>query len=273
MNMLELTPDIGVQIINYKSVQYLTTCLEALIEDLRNGPTHTITVLDNDSGDDLSAIEKKFGTRVKVYKNPKNIGFGPAHNQLAKDQTARTLLLLNPDTACIEPNTMRRLYDRFEEKENTAVVGPRLIDPRRRKQDWDHGDFLFETQVLGKRIRPYVFPIAPSFDDARVRSVPWVSGAVFLIDRIAFRAQGGFDPNLFLYFEEVELCNRLLKSGSEIIYDPTISVEHIGSVSTAPTKYENFIRSFGYVTTNEYPPAIAWMLQTLYSKLPRSLFE
>ena len=37
----------------------------------------------------------------------------------------------------------------------------------------------------------------------------WLSGSALLVRREAFEAVGGFDPKYFMYFEDVDLCDRL----------------------------------------------------------------
>jgi GT2 family glycosyltransferase len=57
-------------------------------------------------------------------------------------------------------------------------------------------------------------------------------GAALAIRRQAFEAVGGFDGSFFMYFEEVDLCYRLNKSGWQTHFAPEASVTHTGAAST-----------------------------------------
>ena len=111
--------DLRIQIINYRTKQYLIKCLASVIHDLRGSPvTFTIAILDNASGDDLADVKNLFpNIPISVFENQKNVGFGAGHNLLEKKTgtEARYLLLLNPDIKIQEGNTLTRLLERAEE--------------------------------------------------------------------------------------------------------------------------------------------------------------
>jgi hypothetical protein len=66
--------------------------------------------------------------------------------------------------------------------------------------------------------------------------VDWVPGAYSIIRRDVLEKVGFFDPAFFLYYEEVDLCLRIQKAGSKIMYWPSIKVVHIGGESSRQVK-------------------------------------
>jgi N-acetylglucosaminyl-diphospho-decaprenol L-rhamnosyltransferase len=66
----------------------------------------------------------------------------------------------------------------------------------------------------------------------RERTAGWLSGSCFLVDLEAFRAVGGFDPGYFMYFEDVDLAERLGRAGYLHVYAPTAVVVHEGGHAT-----------------------------------------
>src|SRR6185437_7241830 len=58
----------------------------------------------------------------------------------------------------------------------------------------------------------------------RERGVPterlagWLSGSCMLVRREAFDAVGGFDPAYFMYFEDLDLCERIGRAGWQNVY-------------------------------------------------------
>jgi GT2 family glycosyltransferase len=214
-----------IQIVNYRTAAYLERCLDSVVADLAAGGLgHEIHVLDNASGDDLTAIAARHpGTRAHVAQ--RNLGFGGAHNHLARLTDAAYLLLLNPDTELIEPNTVQRLLTRLLAQPQAKVVGPKLLDDRDRPQRWDHGRLRGLRAQTSLRAGHSHWRATDEAQD-----VAWVSGAALLIERATFVALGGFDERFFLYKEDEDLCHRVRESGGAIRYEPSVAIRHHGSV-------------------------------------------
>ncbi len=219
--------DLRIQIVNYRTKQYLIDCIESMREELEQADfSYSFALLDNASGDNLSDIPERFPwlKNTEIIQGDKNLGFGAGHNVLAKRGDAKYLLILNPDLKFIEPDTIGRLLRAIKET-GSQVVGPRLINAGGKVQAWDHGE-----------IRGIIARLAVSFgsDYWRKRKSPapatWVSGAVMLISKEWFDNVGGFDDHFFLYKEENDLCLRIREIGGRVIYDPTVNVFHHSSV-------------------------------------------
>jgi N-acetylglucosaminyl-diphospho-decaprenol L-rhamnosyltransferase len=276
------TPELTVQVVNYRSQEPLMQCLETFFDDVQGGPSCEVLIADNASGDDLEAIKARFKDKVTITRNTENLGFGAAHNVLSKAATTNeTLLFLNPDIEFYEPDTIGRLMNRLHEDPSTVAVGPKLIKPTGEHQQWDHVNYLFDTKIAGKRIRPYFFPVGPCLTNTEPVEVPWVSGAVFMVKRPNFDAVGGFDDKFFLYFEEVDLSRRLINAGGAIVYDPTVTLKHQGAASfssEAPTpesikaRKGHFIKSFNYAVDKHHLRPVAELLKFFYQFIPDSAF-
>src|SRR3989338_1730679 len=220
--------DIQIQIVNYKYKKYLFECLESVSKDLAGVSfSYHIAVLDNASGDDLSDILTQFPSlkSVEVVQGVENKGFGAGNNLLAERANAEYLLLLNPDTKIIEPNTVVRMLEQIKSL-HADVYGPRLIAEGNTTQWWDHGELY--------GFKAWIANLAASShweEQTKPVSAAWVSGAVFLLKKETYDSVGGFDENFFIYKEEEDLCYMLRKNGACIIYDPTVTIFHRGGVS------------------------------------------
>jgi GT2 family glycosyltransferase len=80
-------------------------------------------------------------------------------------------------------------------------------------------------------------------------SVDWVNGAFLFFRREAYEAIGGFDPNIFLYWEEMDLCDRLRKRNFASVLVPDARVLHYQGVSIgqSPDISKEAYRSYLYV--------------------------
>lgn len=223
--------EVIVQVVNYRSVEFLQHCIDTVGRDLDNSQLrYCIKVADNDSGDDLSALKTTCQSkRAHLFDLEENRGFGAAHNFLFQQSPSesRFLLIVNPDITVVQPDTVLRLIACLDDHPEAAVAGPALQRGSRR-QRWDHGEldgFMARLAALVGGSH-YKRRDSPGY-------AAWVSGAVFLIRTERFREFNGFDERFFLFKEEEDLCLRLRRAGLRIWYEPAVIVHHEGGGSGA----------------------------------------
>jgi N-acetylglucosaminyl-diphospho-decaprenol L-rhamnosyltransferase len=174
-------------------------------------------VVDNASTDDSAAIAEKLG--ATVIRRSGNAGFGVANNDGWRMASTPYVLFLNPD-ARLRQGAFEALAAAAE-----AVADADLLVPTILKAD-------------GSVFRKQSSPICdPAFrprggipDD--VREISFASGAVILARRSRLEALGGFDPEIFLYFEDDDLSRRVLDAGGRILHVEAAVADHTGNVSS-----------------------------------------
>ena len=62
--------------------------------------------------------------------------------------------------------------------------------------------------------------------------MPILTGGALFVRRKIFEEIGGFDPNIFLYHEDHELCSRIVKMGHSLWHVPSAVAVHIGGNSS-----------------------------------------
>ena len=204
-------------IVTYQSEAVIETCLEALISQ-----GVATLVVDNASQDQTLTIARAKG--AKVLANDTNLGFGAANNLGARAAETDWLLFINPD-AVIQAGAIDRFLDAIQAYPETGLFGPRILE-----EDGSHffqprsllSTFL-KGQVSGKTV--------PSGDCC----APAVSGACMLMRRDLFQKLGGFDPDIFLFFEDDDLCRRVVDQGYPIIYVDEAVVVHLRGQSSKPS--------------------------------------
>lgn len=71
-----------------------------------------------------------------------------------------------------------------------------------------------------------IAPNCPWFE-SKIRQVPAVTGALYMVNTELFKSVGGFDPGLPTAYQDVDLCLRIRKSGFGIYtYTPVVAVHH-----------------------------------------------
>jgi N-acetylglucosaminyl-diphospho-decaprenol L-rhamnosyltransferase len=220
--------DLAVQVVNFRSRRHLAACLETVVPDVA-GLSARVFVLDNASGDDLSDLAARHPA-VAFETAASNLGFGAGHNLLASRHDAGALLVLNPDTRFVEPDTAARLLSALVG--DVAAVGPQLISETGSVDVRDHGELHgFRARVAQ----------AAGHSHYRRRDAPadvaWVSGAACLVARAWFDRVGGFDPGFFLFKEEEDLFLRIRRAGGRVRYEPGVRVRHDGGVVASRDEY------------------------------------
>lgn len=73
------------------------------------------------------------------------------------------------------------------------------------------------------------------FSPKKLQKVDFVSGGFMMAERIKFLDYGGFDENIFMYVEDMELCFRLKKNGYNTYFSSAMSIKHVGQASSSKT--------------------------------------
>ncbi len=232
------TLDISVVIVHYNVPDYLEHCLRSLQKAL-SGFASEVFVIDNASPDQSwQTLPAKF-PEVRWIALPENLGFGKANNigfSLAK---GRYVLCLNPDSI-VEEQTVRQLLDFMEDHVEVGVAGCRVLNPDGTLQLACRRSFptpfvaftrLVGLQRLFPRSRLFARYNLTYLDERQNAEVDALSGSCMLFRREALRAVGGFDPQFFLYGEDIDICYRIKQQGWKVVYVAAATVVHFKGAS------------------------------------------
>ncbi len=230
---------VSIIIVHYKADLEFFNCLKSI---KKNWPKFglEIIVVDNDETPTIETRLKKEYSFIKYVKNYKNLGFGAANNIGAKLAKGEYLFFLNPDTE-IYKNTIENLVQFLDKNKNAAVVAPTLMDENKKVFSLQGTEILTPLNAIFALsfINKY-FPnnlIAKKFwlkniNKNNIRKVGVVPGTAFMIRKNIFEKLNGFDENFFLYFEENDLCKRIIDLDFENFMIPDSLVLHLWGRST-----------------------------------------
>ncbi len=209
-------------VVAYDSAEVLPACLAALAAE--GVPA---IVVDNASGDSSDETARIHGATVIV--NTRNEGYGRANNQGVVAATTPFVLIVNPDVE-IRPGAIAALLAAAERYPDAGMLAPRIIEPSGRV-------FLQPRSLLSPEHlnRSGAMPI-PEGDAC----LPFLSGACLLIRRELFTSLGGFDPQIFLFYEDDDLCRRMRDAGHALIHVHEAEARHGRGRSTAPAPGRRF---------------------------------
>jgi N-acetylglucosaminyl-diphospho-decaprenol L-rhamnosyltransferase len=232
-------------IVTYNSGASIGPCLEALArEDCE------IVVVDNASRDDTVARVEEFVAwhPVRLVANSENVGFAAAVNQAAREVSVDVLLVLNPDSIA-EPGAVKALLQCFETTGATTVGGALLEEAGKPACGFAFrrlptvAALVCEATLLNR-----LWPGNPvnrryrclDADYSQQQQVEQPAGACLAITRAAWDSVGGFDEQFFpVWFEDVDLCKRLLDSNGRIIYCPAAGFRHSGGHSVGQMPFRD----------------------------------
>lgn len=213
-----------------------------LLESLRDRPAGVeVLVVDNASADpEVRHLGDRFGG-VSVIRLESNMGYSRAVNLAAREAAGDALVLLNDDCFC-DPGYVEAIVAPLDRAAGVTMVAgvmreardPSRIDTAGMQLD---GTLLVFDYLNGE-------PVA--LLDGDVADPIGPSGAAAAFDREAFLAAGGFDENLFAYWEDVDLVLRMRLGGQRCVLAPQARGVHAHSATLGPgSTHKNRLMGFG----------------------------
>lgn len=210
------TKNIDVIVVTFNSNAVIRPALQSLPRGVN------VTIVDNGSED--RSVETAITEGAKHVGSEGNIGFGRASNLGARKTDAEFIFFMNPD-AVLSADALETMYRTALRYPDAGIIGPRLVDGEG-QTCLRYSSILHPFAEAGAR--------APCEPEA-VCCMPLLTGAAMLCRRTAFEQVGGFDENIFLYYEDDDLCLRFSKAGWSLIYEPSAEVFHASGKSSPQT--------------------------------------
>tara|TARA_B100000029_G_scaffold488894_1_gene546056 strand:- start:509 stop:1354 length:846 start_codon:yes stop_codon:yes gene_type:complete len=193
------TKDITIIITSFKSREKIRTCLNSIDKQCR------ILLIENSNDSNFKKnIENEF-INVECVLTGSNLGYGKANNIGLKRVETKYALIMNPD-ASLEPSSLKNFFKTADTIQDFAIISPYIQE----KKDEN-------AKTITKEISPIL--------------VNNVKGFAMFLNMSEFKNIGFFDENFFIYFEEIDLCKRLINHNKKIYLDPSIKINHLGGQS------------------------------------------
>ena len=231
--------DIAAIIINYNSSKLTRECIDSIIDKTDSTLNFQIIVVDNcsENEDYLSLkqfCEKHSFKNLKLVRSKINTGFGAGNMTGYQYANAKYVAFVNNDTLFLN-DCFSILKTAIEKDNNIAMVGGQsFTETGKRMVAFDHfasiSKELFGRDFLEK-INPKKYP-KRKFEYTSAQKVNYVQGSFMFTRTQDFNKVGGFDTNLFLYYEETDLCMRLEKIGKSCYLIPEAHYVHYHGAST-----------------------------------------
>jgi len=215
----------------HDSAPDLEILLDSIDHHLTSRPQ--LVVVDtgsSDLGPQMAALRG-----AEVVSLPGNPGFGAANNAGVARAEGDVCLLLNPDVVLVDAG-LERLVAAARDRDALHV-------PRLRGHDAAVQDSAHPLPGTLRALVPAVVPPALLPDRERVRAQPWRSerprpvawaiAAALAARTSTLRALGPFDPDAFLFYEDIDLCLRARAAGIPTLLHPGVELLHSGQHATS----------------------------------------
>lgn len=231
--------DLSIVIVSFNTCRITIDCITSIYQSLQGcNLTCEIIVVDNASTDgSVEELEKfqKEHSSLTLLKNKDNVGFGAANNQGVKHAKAKYILLLNSDTVVIN-NAIEKLYTFYTTQTDYGFVGAKLLNQDETPQPSCGMFFTLPVVFATLFLRGDYWGLTRSSPDQIIQA-DWVSGACIMTTKKIYAELEGFDTDIFMYMEEVDLLYRGNTKGYTTGFYPESKFIHLGSASSGGKTY------------------------------------
>jgi GT2 family glycosyltransferase len=226
---------LSIVIPTYNAHEWIQGCLDS-IQLHRPSCPYEIIVVDDRSGDDTVEIVRRMYPDVRVFANDTNVGFGKTVNVGLCAAGGDYFLVLNNDT-WMHAGALDAMIGYLDAHPDTGIVGPRVLNSDgslqqqcRRRIPTPRAALLYFSGIAS------LFPKNPSIagylmtaaDESQTTEVDSVSGACLMVRRQVLDQLHGFDPEYYLYGEDMDFCWRAKLAGWKVVYFPGAAITHFG---------------------------------------------
>lgn len=215
-------------LLSYNSLDDLAECIPSIID--QSYENYEIIIMDNSPTDECVEFVKSNYPSIKCIKTGSNLGYSGGNNNGQKYASGEYIVFMNPDTVA-DRDWLTNLIKPFETDREVSLTTSKVLM---------YGD---KSRINACGIHTYFTGLGfcrglnmPSTKYSKPEEVSSVSGCSFAIRSEAFNKLNGFDPDFFLYIEDVDLSWRARLYGYKIMFVPDSILYHKFKLTLEPWK-------------------------------------
>ena len=222
---------VSIVIPNKDHIDDLKKCINSILTRSTYSNYEIVVVENNSTHASIFNYYKKLekNNRIKVIYYEGEFNYSRINNFAIDSCNGKYLLFLNNDTEVITPEWLEEMV-MFARRDDVGAVGAKLLYPNNTIQH--AGVVVGLGGVAG-----HVYPGAPRdasgyFHRLRlVNDYGAVTGACLMMKKDDFVNAGGFDEELAVAFNDIDLCVKMLRLGKYNVYTPFCELYHYESKS------------------------------------------
>lgn len=218
-------PPVSIIILTQDKKDYLEKCINSVLES--NYKNLEIIVVNNQSKEPttLDYLKKLSKDKsIKILNYEKTFNFSAINNFAVARTSNPYILFLNNDTQIITSDWLESMLE-IAQEQNVGVVAPKLLFPNQSVQNY--GVVIGLGGIAGSVFQGYPKEYPGYFGNlVSIRDVSAVSAAAMLVKREIFEKVGGFDENLKVAFNDIDLCLKVRDKGFYVAVTPYAEAYH-----------------------------------------------
>ncbi|PSF38306.1 glycosyl transferase [Aphanothece hegewaldii CCALA 016] len=222
-------------IVNYNSSGLVSRLVDSILAN-ENLPKQIIIV--NNSPEDRE-LEKLASQKIIILQSTLNLGFGKACNlglnMIYHNEPNSIVWLLNPDTY-LPLNSIKKAEEFLIQYPEISILGTEVYEPDGNLW-FGWGSFTKKDGTIISEKESLVY------NNNSYLKVDWVTGCSLIINLKKFTEMPYFDPDYFLYYEDVDFCDRYANQGHLVVITNQIKVIHEPSSITLRYGYLQLIHN------------------------------
>ena len=248
-----MLPKVSIIIPTRDGLDYLSKCIDS-IEKNTDYPDYEILVLDNDSqhSETIAYFNEIERRGIKTVSCPGNFNYSSICNRGAKSALGEIIGFLNDDIEIIERSWLKELVSQCLRPE-VGAVGCRLLYPNNSIQ---HAGVVLGVGDVGADAFRFV-PNTATEQHLRafvLQNYTALSGACLFMRKSLYDSIGGFNEELEVTNNDVDICLRIHEKGLWNVYTPFPELYHHESVSrgsdNTPERLPRYQKEVDYMWDN-----------------------
>ena len=217
-------------VVNTQQRELLVRCLDAIARERASVPFGTeVLVLDNASTDGSVGAARRHDAVDEVIALEQRRGKGENDSALLQRARGRYALLLNEDSELL-PGATAELVAALDADPRAGAAGALLRRPDGAVQPSAWRFPTVATALAGAFFLHRLLTVQSR--GSATRRVDWAQSAALLVRTDAAREIEWFDPQFFVYSDEVDFCRRLADAGWRTLWVPGAQAVHHEQLST-----------------------------------------
>ncbi len=245
---------VAIIILNWKQPQLTVDTIESVLKIKNTNFKYQIILVDNGSPDQSLEIFKaryQKNKLIKILETKSNLGYAGGNNfgiKYALKNKFDYLMLLNNDVL-VDPNFLQNLINQTTKYD---LVGPKIYfapgyeyhhdrytEKERGKVIWSVGGKVDWNNIYGSNLG--IDEVDHGQFDLKNEQIDFISGCCLMAKKEVFQKLKGLDDQYFMYFEDVDFCQRAKLNNFKMAYIPESVIWHINSGSTkGPGDLQNY---------------------------------
>lgn len=217
--MHKYSPKLTINILTFKTDKMiLKDCIESIDKSI------PVNIIENSNYFHDKIYFKKIRKNIKIFCSGRNYGYGKGHNYGFSKVNSRYVLICNPDVV-FKKNYFKNIFKFLKNNLDFNLIGSQYTKNQMYKPAYG----LFSKKGINPIIKK---------DKFGLQEVNWVVGCTILFDLNKFPNKKIFDENFFMFYEETDLCKRVISKSGKVYSGSNLIINHLGEKSSFATRPE-----------------------------------